>query len=210
MLQIILSQLPLHPRLRHRPRKRRLRHLLHGPQTRRRALPIRHIRALDLDHRHARITRRPVVHPVPEIAKPRTHHGRIQVLDLGVAVRHRRRRARHRHPVLRAAVLERDLHFFAVFEVFEFLRVHVREEVEVGAFALGDAHGAGDEADVLAVGGQEANFEPVDGFVKVFDLVVFGGFRVPHFGKRGVGLGGDFGGFESFGHFEWMDLGFGV
>ena len=101
-----------------------------------------------------------------------------------------------------------------MFEVFELLGVVVGEEVEVRALALGDGHGAGDEADVGAVGGEEAGLEAVDGLVEVFDLVVFGGLGVPLFGDGGVGLGGDFRGFEGFGHFEgwiggffWCDLG---
>ena len=194
MLQILLSQLPLHPRLRHRPRHRRLRHLLDIAQTRHRALPIRHIVALDLNHGHARIIRRSVMHAVSQVPEPRAHDRRVQFLDLGVAVRDGRRRARDRDPVLRAGVLERDLHLLARFQVREFLRVLVGEEVEVRTLALGDGHGAGDGADLGAVGGQQADFEPVDRLVEVFDLVVFGGFRVPLFGDGGVSFRRDFGG----------------
>ena len=200
MLQIVFSQLPLQPRIRHLPRHRRLRHFLHIPNTRRRRLPIRHILALDLNHRHPRIVRRAIMHPVAQVPKPRTHRRRIEFLDLRVVVRNRGCRAGHRHPVLAAAVLERDLHFFGALEVGEFLRVRVREEVEVRAFALGDGHAAGDGAGALAVGGEEADFQPVDDFVEVFDLVVFGGFGVPLFGDGGVGLGGDVGGLKRFRH----------
>lgn len=112
-------------------------------------------------------------------------------------------------PVLRAAVLERDLHLLVVLQVLEFLRVDVGEEEEIRAVAFGDGHGAGDGADAGSDGGQHAGFEGVDGLVEVLGLLGFRGGVVILFGDRGVGLGVDFGLGEGFGHFGGF-WGFGV
>ena len=153
MLQILLRQLPHHPRIRHRSRHRRLRHLLHKPHTGHGTLPINHIPGLHLNHRHPRIIRGTIMDPISKVPKPSTNAGAIQFLDLGVGVRDCGCGAGYRDPILGTGVLECYLAFLAVLEVAEFLGVVVGEEVEIWAFTLGDGHGAGDEADVTPVGG---------------------------------------------------------
>ena len=142
------------------------------------------------------------MHPVSEIAKPRTGAFAVELLDPGVVVASRDSGAGNGDPVLGAAVLEGDLDGLVVVNVHEFVRVRVGEEEEVRANALGDGHGAGDGPDAAADGGEQASFEAVAGFVEVLDLVFLGGFVIPLVIDCGIGLGVDLGLLERVGHLE--------
>lgn len=87
-----------------------------------------------------------------------------------------------------------------MFQVFEFARVEVGNKQKVRAGSSGYAHGPRDGADTRADGGQQAEFEPVDGFVQLFELFVFWGLAVVLFGDRGVGFVADVVGCEGLDH----------
>ena len=138
--------------------------------------------------------------PVPQIPEPSLQSRTVEILDARVVVGGLDCGARDANPILGAAVLEGDLHGGGVVDVGELLGVDVGDEEEVWAVALGDGHGAGDGAEVGALGGQEADLLLVDDGIEVGNLLSLGGFSVPLFGDGGVGLGGHFGGFEAFRH----------
>ena len=135
-LNILLLKLPLKPRIRHRPRQTRLRHLLQKPQSPHRALPIRNITRLELNERHARIVRRAVVDAVAQVAEPGGRGFGVEGLDAGVVVGGRDDGAGDGDPVLGGGVLEGELGGVGAGEVGELGRVFVGEEEEVGTFAL--------------------------------------------------------------------------
>ena len=123
LLNITLPKLPVQPRTRHTARQRPHRHLLRKPQRRHRALPIHNVLTLHLDQRHARILRRAGVDAVAQVAEPGAQAGVIELLDARVRVGHGGGFARDAGPVLRGAVLERDLACLGVLEVGELLGV---------------------------------------------------------------------------------------
>ncbi len=192
MLDIGLMQLPRNPRLRnltlHSPKS----NFLHEPKRPNSSLPVHNELARDLDDRHPRIIRRPIMNAIAQIPKPSFHARPVQFLHLGRIVARHCHFARDTNPVLVRRVLECQLHRLVVLEVFEFLAVFVGEEIEVRSLALGDGHAAGYGADAGAVGRHESYFEGVDGFVEFFDLFMFGSGGVELFGYCGVGFGVDF------------------
>ena len=135
-LNILLHQLPLHPRIRHTPRQTRLGHLLQKPQTTNRALPIADVCGLELDNGHAGVLVGAVVDAVAQVAEPGGGGCGVEVFDAGVVVGGGDDGAGDGDPVLRRGVLEGELGGFVVGEVGEFGRVFVGEEEEVGSFAL--------------------------------------------------------------------------
>ena len=206
LLDVLLRKLPLHSRIGHLSRQSPQPHLLHEPQCRDRALPVRDVLRLHLNQRHARILRLAGMNTVPQISKPGAQGRVIDLLDARVLVGDGGGGAADADPVLGAGVLEGNLDGLVVLEIGELLRVLVGDEEEVRAVPLADCHGAGDGAETRADGGEEADTELVDCFVEVVDLLGFWGVVVVLFGDRGVGLAVDFGLLEWFGHggnFSW-------
>ncbi len=75
-------------------------------------------------------------------------------------------------------------------------------EEEVRPNALCDSHGAGNGTDGGTDSGKEADFEAIDSFIEVVNLVFLGGLGVVLFSGCWVGFGVDLGGLEILGHSE--------
>ena len=135
-LNILLTQLSQNPRIRHSTPRTRHRNLLHKPQRPHRTLPITNVFRLDLNYRHARILRRPIMHAIAQVAEPGRRTFGVKLFDAGIGGGRRRACAGYGDPVLRRGVLESYLCGAVVGEVGEFVGVRVGKEEEVGSFAL--------------------------------------------------------------------------
>ena len=132
------------------------------------------------------------MHAIAQIPEPSARALGPDLLDARILIAARDGLARHRHPVLGAAVLERDGDGAGVLlNVVELGAVGVGKEQEVWTGSLGDGHGAVDGSGAVAEGAEEADLELVDDTVEVFELLFGGHVVVPLLCDRGVGLGVD-------------------
>lgn len=141
--------------------------------------------------------------PITQISKPSLRALSPQFADPWITVRDRRRSTRNTRPILvPSAILESNLNLLASIQILKLLAVVICKEQKVRTAALCDCHGPGDHADVRTLRRQHCDLELAGHVVEFLELLVHGCVMVVLLCDGWVGLRGDLGLLEFFGHLD--------